>query len=347
MSSSKSSPLRRKASGSTDNEAPRLIALQPPCAIPGGRITLQASGLPVSFEQVPTARLGDTIARPALASADALALIVPEGLEGGRLPVRVDDVGGEELFVQVGRAVATGLHQVDSPVIDHDGNLYVTYSGTRGQKSSGVSIYRVRPDGAREVFVSGMTNPTSMTFDREGRLYVSSRFDGTVSRIDAQGLPQVIASDLGAACGIAFDHDGAMFVGDRSGTIFRIGPSGGTTAFASLPPSIAAYHLVFGADDLLYVTGPTLDTRDRVYRIDRHGRIETAFEGFGRPQGLAVDAHGDLFVAEALAGSSGIYRLRPGTSPELIVSGPIVIGLAFDPRGGFIVCTEDTAYRFD
>lgn len=309
-------------------------------------MTIDTSDLPVSFEHIPSVHIGSQQVSPVRASPREVSIIVPSGLEGGPTPVRLDDAPGDTLTLQLGRPVATGLHQVDSPVIDRDGNLYVTYSGTRGQKS-GVSIYRVRPDGVREVFVTGITNPTSMAFDGEGRLHVSSRFEGTVSRIEPGGGSQVIASDLGAACGIAFDRDGAMYVGDRSGTIFRIGPSGGTTAFASLSPSVAAYHLAFGADDMLYVTGPTLGTRDIVYRIDRHGHIETAYEGFGRPQGMAFDPHGDLFVSEALAGSSGIYRLRRDTPPELIVSGPILIGLAFDPRGGFVVSTEDTAFRFE
>jgi sugar lactone lactonase YvrE len=319
--------------------------VRPKYAVEGGRVTIDASGLPVSFDHIPSVHVGATPASVVRASSREVSILVPRGHEG-RTPLSVDDAPGSTVFLSVGRPVATGLHQVDSPVIDRDGNLYVTYSGTRGQKS-GVSIYRVRPDGVREVFVTGITNPTSMAFDRDGRLHVSSRFEGTVSRIEPGGGSQVIASDLGAACGIAFDRDGAMFVGDRSGTIFRIGPSGGTTAFASLSPSVAAYHLAFGADDMLYVTGPTLGTRDAVYRIDRHGRIETAYEGFGRPQGMAFDPHGDLFVSEALAGSSGIYRLRRDTPPELMVSGPILIGLAFDPHGGFVVSTEDTVYRFD
>ena len=78
--------------------------------------------------------------------------------------------------------LATGLHQVDNPVFDHDGNLYVTYSGTRGQEVP-VSIFRVRPNGTRETFASGVVNPTSMAVDPDGRLYVSSRFEGTVYRV--------------------------------------------------------------------------------------------------------------------------------------------------------------------
>lgn len=326
---------------------PRLTGLRPLHAIAGGRVTLDVSGVNITAEHVPWIRVGSTLVPPAFASSREVKVVIPADIEGGQTPVRLEDSPGDAVLANIGRVVATGLHQVDSPVIDRDGNLYVTYSGSRGQQT-GVSIYRVKPGGGRELFVSGVTNPTSLALDLEGRLYVSSRFDGTVSRIDATGVAQVIASDLGVACGIAFDTDGAMYVGDRSGTIFRIGPSGGTTAFASLPPSVAAFHLAYGVvGGWLYATAPTLASRDAVYRIDRHGRIETMYEGFGRPQGLAVDARGDLYVAEALAGSSGIYRVRPNAEPELIVSGPSLIGLAFDPRGGFVVTTPDTAYRFD
>ena len=65
------------------------------------------------------------------------------------------------IVIDVAPPFATGLHQVDNPVFDRDGNLYVTYSGTRGQQVP-VSIFRVRPDGTRETFCTGLVNPTSM-----------------------------------------------------------------------------------------------------------------------------------------------------------------------------------------
>ena len=156
-------------------------------------------------------------------------------------------------FVDVAAPFATGLHQVDNPVFDRDGNLYVTYSGTRGQQVP-VSIFRVRPNGTRETFSSGIVNPTSMAFDPEGRLYVSSRFEGTVYRVAADGAAEPFATDLGVACGLAFAPDGTLFVGDRSGTIFRVDRDGHAVMFASLPASVAAFHLAIGPDLALYVT---------------------------------------------------------------------------------------------
>ena len=56
------------------------------------------------------------------------------------MPVRLEDVPGEPILLDVGSAIATGLHQVDNPVFDRDGNLFVTFSGSRGQEAP-VSIF--------------------------------------------------------------------------------------------------------------------------------------------------------------------------------------------------------------
>ena len=125
------------------------------------------------------------------------------------------------MFVSIGAAWATGLHQVDNPVFDRARQLFVTYSGSRGQEAP-VSIFRVTPAGTREPFASGIVNATSMAFGPDGQLYVSSRFEGAVYRVADDGSHEQVASDLGVACGLAFDADGWMYVGDRSGTIFRV-----------------------------------------------------------------------------------------------------------------------------
>jgi len=270
-----------------------------------------------------------------------LAAVVPAGLDAGRVTVRVD---GSTAFVDVAAPFATGLHQVDSPVFDRDGNLYVTYSGTRGQQVP-VSIFRVRVNGTRETFSSGIVNPTSMAIGPDGKLYVSSRFEGTVYRVGDDGTVESFASDLGVACGLAFAGDGTLFVGDRSGTIFRVDRKGQAATFSTLPASVAAFHLAFGPDGALYVTGPTLSSYDSLYRIDGSGQVTTRHSGFGRPQGVAFDLQGALHVVEALAGVSGLYRVPPQGEPELVLAGPGLVGVAFDPRGGVVVTSNDTAYR--
>ncbi len=323
---------------------PRIVAIHPLSAIDGGRITIDGTGFPVDGPRLPDVRVGDLPARLVHASTTQLSAIVPAGLDGGRTPVRVAGAHGETAFVDIAAPFATGLHQVDNPIFDRHDNLYVTYSGTRGQQVP-VSIFRVRPNGTREPFSSGIVNPTSMAIDPQNRLYVSSRFEGTVYRVLPDGETEPFAHDLGVACGLAFADEGTLFVGDRSGTIFKVDPAGRATTFALLPASVAAFHLAFGPDRALYVTGPTLSSYDVLYRIAGDGTVTTRYEGFGRPQGLAFDSSGTLFVVEALAGSSGLYRVPPAGAPELVLSGPGLVGVAFDVSGTLIVSSNDTAYR--
>jgi streptogramin lyase len=320
--------------------------LSPSRAVPGGRFTVRAGPEPFPVDPLPSIHVGGVPARVVAVSPSALSAIVPPDLDGGWLPVAL---AGEELplgFIEIGARMATGLHQVDSPVFDADGNLYVTYSGTRGQRVP-VSVFRVRPDGARESLAAGIVNATSVAFDPDGGLCVTSRFDGAVYRVKPGGTLERVAAELGVACGLAFGPDGSMFVGDRSGTLFRVNAAGRVIPFATLPPSVAAFHLAVGPDEAVYVSAPTLSTRDVIYRVDRRSEVSVFATGFGRPQGIAFDAAGSLYVAEALAGASGIYRVPPRGPRELMVAGAGLIGLAFHRRRGVAVVSHDTAYRFD
>jgi sugar lactone lactonase YvrE len=323
-----------------------ITSIEPLRVIEGGRVTLHGSGFPVGH--LPTVTIGGVDARVSFASPRRVILTVPSGLDGGSLPIRISEMAGATAHVSVGAPWATGLHQVDNPVFDPEGNLYVTYSGPRGQEAP-VSIFRVTPAGTREPFASGIVNATSMAFGPDGHLYVSSRFEGAVYRVDSAGTHEAVATDLGVACGIAFDPEGSMYVGDRSGTIFRVRDSK-ATAFATLPPSIAAFHLALGPTGDLFVSGPTLGSYDTLYRIGRDGDVSALSTTFGRPQGLAFAPDGTLHVVEALAGSSGVYRIADDThagTPELVVAGGSLIGVAFGPSGEMVVASNETAYRFE
>lgn len=322
----------------------RVTAVQPTQAIEGGRISIQGDRFPVDQPRLPDVRIGDRPARVVFASSSRIDVVVPDGLPAGPAAIRIDDINGETAFVEIAAPFASGLHQVDNPVFDREGNLYVTFSGTRGQQVP-VSIFRVTRSGTRETFSSGIVNPTSMAIGPDRVLYVSSRFEGVVYRVNADGSTEPFASDLGVACGLAFAPDGALLVGDRSGTIFRVARDGKAATLATLPSSVAAFHLAIAPDGALFVTGPTLGSYDAVYRILPGGQVDEHYVGFGRPQGLAFDPGGTLHVVEALAGSSGIYRLTPDGQPQLALSGPGLVGVAFDSGGTMVVCSNDTAYR--
>lgn len=245
----------------------------------------------------------------------------------------------------VGRKLAGGVHPVANPTFDpRDGSLYVTRSGTRGENVP-ISIFRITSDGTVEDFSSEMMNPTSIAFGRTERMFVTSRFDGSVYRLNAENQFVAFAADLGVATGLAFNQSGEMFVGDRSGTIFRINEIGEAKPWAQHEPSVSAYHLAFGPDGSLYVSGPTVSSFDSITRFDEDGNASTFYQGLGRPQGLAFDRAGNLYVAASLRGRRGIVKISPdGSDAQLIVAGMNIVGLAFGPGGEMIVATNEAVY---
>ena len=317
----------------------------PPRAIPGGRVVVEAGTSPFPAGPPRSVTIGSVEARLSSASSRRLAVVVPPGAGPGRVPIGFLD-GQLVAELDVGVEWASGLHQVDNPAFDRDGNLYVTFSGTRGQQVP-VSVFRVRPGATLEPVASGIVNATALAFDPFGDLCVSSRFDGAVYRIARDGTIEKIASDLGVACGLAFTPDGTMFVGDRSGTLFKVNAAGRVIPFATLPPSVAAFHVALGPDEDVFVSGPTLSSRDAIYRIDRRGEVSVFATGFGRPQGLAVDGEGTLYAADSVAGASGIFRVVPGRPRELLVAGAGVIGLALHPARGVAVASGEAVHGFD
>jgi hypothetical protein len=50
-----------------------------------------------------------------------------------------------------------------------------------------------------------------MAIGPDGHLYVSSRFEGIVYRVNADGTFEAFARELGIACGLAFADDGSLY----------------------------------------------------------------------------------------------------------------------------------------
>jgi sugar lactone lactonase YvrE len=176
-------------------------------------------------------------------------------------------------------------------------------------------------------------------------MYVSSRHDGAVYRVAPNGTVTTFAEGMGVATGIAFDREQNLYVGDRSGTIFKVGRDQQMFVFATLEPSVSAYHLAFGPKGDLFVTGPTTSSFDRVYKIDPHGSVSTFYKGLGRPQGLAFDVEGNLYVAASLSGKRGIVKISPDGKANLEVAGQGLVGLAFAPGRSVILATTRAVHH--
>jgi len=328
----------RKTGAKNVNGKPHIDAIDPVCALPGGEIRIIGSGLRPAELQRPQVRFGEVDGSVIISSEQFIVARVPEGAASGNVVVAINSHKSNPREVRVAVPIADNLHPVGNPAIDGEGNIYVTFSGSRGQKVP-VAIYRIDTNYNVKPFVHEMMNATGLALDRAGSLYVSSRYDETVYRVAPNGTMTSYAEGMGVATGIAFDGEGNLYVGDRSGTIFKIGRDRQIFVFAMLEPSVAAYHLAFGNNGNLYVTGPTTSSFDVIHQIDPHGEVSVFYRGLGRPQGLAADVDGNLYVAASLKGRRGIVKVTPDGKASLAVSGHNLVGLAFAPGGAAVLAT--------
>jgi sugar lactone lactonase YvrE len=209
-----------------------------------------------------------------------------------------------------------------------DGNLYVA-----DNDNSCVRI--VRPSGQTLTYVrqADFSHPFGLAFAPDGTLYVqtdgndrgSRNFDtGTLWRVDREtGHATPLARDLGRPRGLAVIPDGRVVMVDNEHHVIRVfDPS--TAAISDLAgvrdtPGFAEglgaearfdrpYDVVVVGDRLLVAD----QNNHRVRSVTFDGRVSTyagtgepgsvngasAAATFNRPQALAIDATGDVFVTE-------------------------------------------------
>jgi sugar lactone lactonase YvrE len=327
---------------------PVIDNVAPGAGIEGGDVVITCHDFVFSTYDQTRVLFGGLPTRPLSASRDRVIAPVPSSLDlEGKVGITLETNGSvsNSYPFTAGHKLCENLHPVANPAYDRDnGAIYTTLSGTRGQKVP-VSVYKITGEGESEPFLTDMINPTGLAFSPAGEMFVTSRYDGTVHRVTPFKETEEFARNLGVATGIAFDSDGRMFVGDRSGTIYLVNEIGEATAFATMEPSMAAYHLAFGPDGYLYVSGPTLSSFDAIMRISRDGVVSRFFSGLGRPQGLAFDRDGNLYIAASRRGHRGIVRITPDAEAEVVVAGSGLVGLCFDDHGNMIVATTRELFR--
>jgi sugar lactone lactonase YvrE len=328
----------------SSDSKPQISQVSPQAAIAGGDLAIRGKGF--ARNNRPRVTIGE-VGAPVIVGSDSFVIArVPEGATAGELVIESEGQASESWACDIGVLIADSLHPVANPAVDSFGNIFTTFSGSRGQTVP-VAVFKIDLNFSMKPFINELMNASGLAFDPQGMLYISSRNEGMVYQVSPTGNMSVFVEGMGVATGLAFDREQNLYVGDRSGTIFKISPNRQIFVFATLEASIAAYHLAFGPDGYLYVTGPTTSSFDCVQRISVHGEVEVYYRGLGRPQGIAFDEAGNLYVAASIAGHRGVVRIDPERKAALFVSGPGIVGLAFTPSRSMAIATTNAIYRVD
>ena len=282
--------------------------------------------------------------------------------DSGNATIRKIDAAGR-VTTLAGMAPAAGPTFGEYQASDGAGNVYVasvTSGGSGASPDSG--ILKIAPDGSTATLATAFKTVRGMAVDAAGNLFVvevpGSDGTGVVRKITPQGSVSTVApasgqapDGLAGAGPIAVDPAGNLYVGTFFGQIQKITPTGVVTTFAM---NRGAEGLAFdGAGNLIATActpvtpNITLSTITRIAPDGTSTVLVGGISGFADgplgdarfvcPQGVAIDAAGNIYVADTnlvrQIGADGLVTTVVGRyDASGIAPGPLPASL-YQPTG--------------
>ncbi len=203
------------------------------------------------------------------------------------------------------------------------------------------------------VISGGLNQPEGLAFDGQGDLFVANNLDGTLAEFAAGTTPgaldgaTTVRTGLSQPQGIAFDARGDLFVGNfGSDTIIELRAGAAPGTFGTSTTLTPGYlngpeGLALDALGNLYAAsyvGTVSPINDTITRFQYNPTSDVftygmiAENGQNRVQGLAFDAAGDLFAANA--GTNSISEFMAGATPGTLGTSTVFTGGGLNyPRG--------------
>lgn len=256
--------------------------------------------------------------------------------------------------------------QKNLPVTGSDGGAMAVDAAGNVYFSAGGSIAKFDPrTGVQTIVAIGVPRYAfGLAVDGAGNVFVSN--GGVVKVAAGTGVVSPVGEDLNASAGVAVDGRGNLYVGDDWDNPVR-----GQWGWPRLAEIFAAtgdqqtlltgYSGDQGSPLINFPWGVAVDSEGNAYIAGfNFGPVFESIAGtppeygggvyasrqfetvgnFYNPSGVAVDAAGDVYVADGLFNPNGIYEVPVGGGNQtLVVSGPWETSIAADTAGNLYFLT--------
>jgi sugar lactone lactonase YvrE len=194
-----------------------------------------------------------------------------------------------------------------------------------------------------QVLLSGGGRPDDLAFDQQGHLLFSDFYNGTISRLNADGSATKIITGVAGPEGLVVLSNGTLIVAEqRTNRILTLAPGAKSlTVLRAIPGTPSSAPCKDGIDGIaLDATTNTLIVPDsptgNVYRLSLDGKKLTLItSGIVRPVGAVVDAQGTIYVADECGGD--VVRITPDGRSTRITGFGKPDDVAFDHHGNLLL----------
>lgn len=193
------------------------------------------------------------------------------------------------------------------------------------------------------LLLSGHYRPDDLVFDPAGHLLFSDVYRGTISRLNANGSVTRIISGLAGPEGLVFLPNGTLIIAEqRTNRILAYSPqTGSLSVLRVLPGMPTGRPCKDGVDGIAFdpVT-QTLIVPDSpigtVYRMSLDGKkLVLLAAHIPRPVGAAVDAQGNIYVADECGGA--LWEITPAGKLTRMGGFGMLDDVAFDRHHNILV----------
>lgn len=193
------------------------------------------------------------------------------------------------------------------------------------------------------LLLAGSYRPDDLAFDPTGHLVFSDVFRGTVDRLNANGSVTVLVRGLAEPEGLVFLPNGTLIIAEQqTNRILSFSPeTSALTVLRVLPGVPSRQPCKDGVDGIaLDQTTQTLIVPDspsgNVYRMSLDGKKLTLLAAhIPRPVGAAVDALGNIYVADECGGA--LWTITPAGKLTRMGGFGMLDDVAFDRHGNILV----------